>query len=111
MGETGLVSTLQGVPSKSTLKRGPRTIRYQPHSAQRDSVRTGIRKSEAARDGSGYSLSRRTGEGQGEGPFVGITLSCPALVPAKTRSPPDQASPILASSFENGLFAKPEDCS
>src|SRR6185503_6279330 len=29
---------------------------------------------EAARDGSGCSLSRRTGEGQGEGRFVGNTL-------------------------------------
>ena len=32
MGEPGLVSTLQGVPTKSTLKRGHRTIRDQPHS-------------------------------------------------------------------------------
>src|SRR5947208_1621939 len=34
---------------------------------------------EAARDGSGCSLSRRTGEGQGEGRFVGDTPPVPQL--------------------------------
>src|SRR2546425_9367311 len=51
MGETGLVSTLYGVPSQRTLKRGHRTIRYQPHSTLRVSFRTGISKSEAVAKG------------------------------------------------------------
>ena len=50
MGETGLVSTLYGVPSQRTLKRGHRTIRYHPHSTLRVSLRTGIRKSEDHKD-------------------------------------------------------------
>src|SRR6059058_4799503 len=77
MGETGLVSTLQGVPSKSTLKRGHRTIRYQPHSARRDSVRTGIRKSEPPHVGR-YFSNRQTGAG--DYPRDSSVMLCAELV-------------------------------